>query len=313
MKWYVIVALLFAAAVVSVAGVWIYTSYNTFPGKAMPGGTFTVNGQERQIPNLPHKRYGTKQEARMDRPVPMLSEDTLVALDELIAKTFPLMDDTGVNWWCTGGSLISAVLWDTPMCYDDDVDISIRFRDKDKLWTPEFFAKAEEAGLEAFVMRGVTRSWAPTKEMSALRLRKKGTRYPTVDVFFLDWDEDQQKWAHVNGWKGDKVYYDKKTEVWDKEWLYPLQKKEINGVQWSLPAQPDNMLDKHYGPEWKTTIKSPSPLFKSHQFAFLISNAFGAWKTLSAKNHAIPPTPQESSPEQPTPETAPQQQPLVAT
>lgn len=274
--------ILFCVFVLAMAGIWIYKSYATFPLYLKPGATYQVKGETRMIPKLPHKRYGSSQEASLDRSVPVLSEEDLAALDEVVGKAIPLLNESGVTYWFTGGSLISAMLWGHPMCYDDDADIHVLFSEKDTLWTPDFMRRAAEKDLEVFVMRGVKRDYAPTREMSALRLRRKNTYHPVVDIFFMDWDEEQTRWAHVNGWREDRVYFDHQTEVWEKEWLFPLQQKTMtNGQVWTIPAQPAQMLDKHYGPEWQTTIKSPSPLLKSHKWAFWISHTFGAWKVLT--------------------------------
>ena len=289
MSWWLIGFLVLSVTIVVAALLsWIIMSYQTFPKYETPGTTYQVGEETRTIPGLPHKRYGTKEEALLTRPVPLLAEADMLALDALIVSTLALMDQTNIPYWVTGGSLIAAMLWGYPMCYDDDADLSVLLRDKSKLWTPEFIQAAQEMGLEVFVMRGVKRDYAPTKDMSALRLRKKGTYHPVVDLFFLDWDEQQERWAHVNGWNGEAVYFDQTTEVWEKDWLFPLQRKPMNnGQQWPIPAQPEKMLDKHYGPEWSKFIKSPSPLFKTHKWAFWISHNFSAWKVLTPEHPGI--------------------------
>lgn len=271
----------FGLFVLSMVVVWMTTSYNTFPRQVLPGDYFKVGENEYRIPLLPHKTFQSGELSSVTKPIPVLSETMLLELRHLVESTFSVMNEMEVPFWVTGGTLISAILWGYMMPYDDDADISILFRDKDKLWNEDFFDKCRENQLEVFVMKGVTKDYAPTKEMSALRVRKTGTYGPVVDIFFLDWDEEQNRWAHVNGWNNGTVYYDHKNEVWEEDWLLPLQNKEVDGMIWPIPAKPENMLTKHYGNEWKTVIKSPSPLFKSHQWAFWVSNTFGAWKVLN--------------------------------
>lgn len=312
--WFIIPLLLIVALFLGGVISWIIKSKQTFPRRLMPGETYKVDGQIHRVPYLPHKIYQSKQEPRIDRPVPCLSDENLVGLRKLMIGSFSVLDDMKLPYWVTGGTLLGQQLWGHQMCYDDDIDVSLLFRHKNLIWHPDFFQKLDEQNLEAFVLRGVNRDWAPTRVMSALRIRKKGTEGPVMDLFFLDWDPAQKKWAHVNGWKknaqGDEeVYYDQTTEVWEKEWLFPLQRVESDGFTWSIPHEPRLMLDKHYGPEWSTMIKSPKALLRSHEWAFWISNRFSAWKILSAEDHGIPDfngeprvLPQEEDPQEEEPQ-----------
>lgn len=264
--------------------IWITMSYKTFPIEAPPGGTFKIGEEVYTIPKLPHKRYGTNQVANYTRPVPVVPPETLKQLVDLTRDLFDVMRSTKVPFWATGGTAIGAVLWKSIMCYDDDVDISILFSDKNKLWTTDFIQKLAQKDMEIIVMRGVTRDYAPTREMSSLRVRRKNTDYPVIDIFFLDWDAVAQKWAHVDGWNKDQVWFDKKTEVWDKDWMFPLREVEMNGIKTPVPNKVEKCLDKHYGPEWKTVVKSPSPMFKSHRWVHKFTNFFPVWKVLTVKN-----------------------------
>lgn len=237
-----------------------------------------------QIPKLPHKTYKSLEKATLDRPVPLLSEQTLLDLRQLIEETFAVLRAQNIAFWVTGGTLISAELWGHLMPFDDDADISLLFSDKDQLWCPETFAAFQKAGLECFVLKGVTRTYAPTREASAVRVRRQGTHFPVVDIFFLDWDDQQQKWAHVNSWTDNQPVFDQTTEVWEKDWLFPLQEKNVDGMRWPVAAQPQPMLDKHYGPEWKTVIQSPDKYINSHKYAHWITDWLQVWVTLTPEH-----------------------------
>jgi hypothetical protein len=263
---------------------WVYGSYDTFPNRLTPGQEYTVGGRNYKVPNLPSTVYQTNLKPSINRSIPMLSRKSLIDLRKLIIDTFATLDDMDVKWWVTGGSLISAVLWKHLMPFDDDADVSILFREKDKLWQPKFFEKLNERGLECFILRGVKRSTALTHEGAALRTRRKGTTFPVVDIFFLDWDEKQERWAHVMSWINDKPKFDTKNEVWKEDWLFPLQRVVIDDMEWNIPAKPELMLDKHYGPEWKTVIKSPQPLIRSHTWVFKFTNLVSAWKVLTPED-----------------------------
>lgn len=274
--WWIIPLTIFLILAVIVFVTWLWMSFSNFPKKVYPGETYQVGDRTYQIPHLPHMVYGSTEKPNIHKPVPMLAEDTLKDLRELIINSFGALKECKVEFWVTGGTLISAMLWKHLMCYDDDCDVSVDWKYREYLWSPEFASFMDKKGLEVFFLRGSSLNMA-TREGAAVRIRKKGTYVPTVDIFFTKEREDGS-YAKVNTWYGDKLTF-AKNEVWEnKEWIYPIQTHLIDDMEWPLPAKAKAMLDTQYGDEWSTTIKSPNPLTNSHKWAFWISNTFFAWR-----------------------------------
>ena len=256
---------------------WVLVSYSNFPHQIKPGGKYVIDDRTYTVPHLPHKVYNSNQVADIERPIPMLDKDTLRQLRHLISDTFDTLDEANVEFWATGGTLISAVLWKSLMCYDDDCDIAAKWEDREYLWSPEFAKLLSLRGLETFYLRGASLKYA-TREMAAVRIRRKNTTVPTLDLFFVQEREDGT-WAKVNTWNNGHTTHNP-AEVWEsKDWIYPLQRINVDGMSWPVPNQATRMLDKQYGPEWNKFIKSPKPLTNSHLWAFWISNGAGAWRT----------------------------------
>lgn len=261
---------------VSMYVVWIVMSYENFPHQIKPGGTYVNDGRTYEIPNLPHMVYGTEQEPSMDRPVPVLDLTLLKDLRQLIIDSFDTLRQAGVEFWVTGGSLISAVLWKSLMCYDDDCDIATRWENREYLWSPEFAKLLDMAGLETFYLRGASLEFA-TREMGAVRVRRKGTVIPTLDIFFVKEREDGT-WSKVNTWNNGTLTFNP-GEVWDDEsWLFPIQEVDVDGMKWPVGNKPREMLDRQYGQGWDKFIKSPKALTNSHKWAFWFTNHAGAWR-----------------------------------
>jgi len=278
--YWLIPCVLFGLFLVSMYVVWILTSHSNFPHLVMPGGRYEIDGRWYSVPRLPHKTYGSAQEPRLDRPVPMLHHDALRDLRALIADAFAVLDEARVEFWVTGGTLISAVLWKSLMCYDDDCDVAVSWEDREYLWSPEFASMLASRDLETFYLRGASLTFA-TREMAAVRVRRRGTITPTLDIFFVREMEDG-RWGKVNTWSRtgdvDSVTYSE-SEVWDgREWVFPLTRLTVDGMTWPVPAMARAMLDKQYGEDWIRYIQSPNPLTNSHWWAFWISNAAGAWR-----------------------------------
>jgi hypothetical protein len=275
------IVLFFVLLIMGVLFSWIYISYQTFPHFKKPGDRYIIAGREYHIPHLPHKTFGSYEKARLNRPVPMLSAQMLRDLRELVNKSVTALDDASVVYWVTGGTLLSAVKWGHLMCYDDDADVSVRWEDREYIWSDKFATLLSLHGLEVFYLRGCDTHFA-TREGSVVRVRLRGHIVPTLDIFVTK--RVGNKWAKVNTWSGDALTYEA-TETWDADWLFPLQYVEIDGMRWSLPHRPERMLDQQYSPQWRTEIQSPRFLTKSHVWIFWISNKLGVWRTATLKSY----------------------------
>jgi hypothetical protein len=280
-QWIIFIPLiLIGLFLISMVIIWIVTSLLNFPDHIQPGGSYIVDGRHYNVPLLPHKRYGSPQEARLDRPVPMLAKATLKDLRALIVDTTTTLKEAGVDYWATGGTLISAVLWHQLMSYDDDADFGVSWKDREYLWSPEFATLLDQHGLETFYLKGASLRVVNSifqKEGCSLRIRRKGTIYPTADIFFVK-ERPDGSWAKVNTWNGDKVTYNT-PEIWPSaDWLFPLQEVAVDGMTWSIARRPELMLDQQYGPEWNQFINSPCPFTNSHRWIFWISNRLGLWR-----------------------------------
>lgn len=275
--WWLLPTCIVSVFLISMVAVWIYVSFHTFPHTLHPGQSYIVDGRNYHVPHLPHKEYGSKNQPTLDTPIPMLKHQMLIDLRTLILTAFDMLQRAHVTFWVTGGTLISAALWHQLMPYDDDVDIAVNWIDREYVWSPEFGSMADQAGLETFFLRCASLQSA-TREGSVVRLRRKGTIVPTMDIFFVREKEDGT-YAKVNTWSSQGSLTYEPRETWHKEWLYPLQTLPVDGMTWPVAHAYPEMLTLQYGPHWSTLIQSPNPLTKSHAWAFWISNQAGAWIT----------------------------------
>ena len=268
---------LFLAALVVAGVAWVVVSYNTFPNKIMPGEFYDLDDKTYQVPSLPHMQYNSSQEPSMDREIPMLDKTMLRDLRSLMKDSFTVFREAGLDFWATGGTLISAMLWAPGlMPYDDDIDVAVDYAKRDYTWSPEFATLLAKKGLETFFLRGASLNFA-TREGAALRVRRKGTYVPTLDLFYVREREDGS-WSKVNTWYGDNCTYSS-VEVWPtKDWLFPLREIDMGDFKMPIGNEPEKMLDAQYGPDWKRYIKSPNPMTRSHRFAFMLTNFFSAWR-----------------------------------
>lgn len=250
-------------------------TFDTSGDKLLPGGTYKVGATTYPIPNLPHKILGTEQKASLTRALPKLPDAYLVRLKELGTKAFQLLREAQVPFWVTGGTLFSAQVWHHFMPFDDDIDVSVLWEDRDYLWGPNFAKLAQLSGLEVVALRGSSLSLA-SREGGGIRLRFPGEYTPMMDIFFTK-QIDSNHYAKIDSWVGDSVHANSK-EIWKKDWLFPLHDVQIDGVLWTIPHQPEEMLKKQYGPQCLESIQSPSALVKTHKWITYFTNLVGAWR-----------------------------------
>lgn len=273
--WAWLLLITFLGVIITTAILWAKISYDTFPNTVKPGEEYEIDGKTYRVPNLPHKRYGSKEVAKLDSTVPMLDKKFLTNLRTFVIDIFDLLRESQTEFWVTGGTLLSAEMWGHLMCYDDDCDISVHWKDREYLWSDEFSTLAALRGFETFYLPFASLKKA-TREGACMRLRRKDTQIPTIDIFFSTPMEDGS-FAKVNTWNGGRITVEKR-ETWPSpDWIYPIQEKDIDGMKWSMPNQPQKMLKQQYGEDWNTTIQSPAPMTKSHKFAFMITNFFHVW------------------------------------
>ncbi len=266
---------LFFLLIVVVLFVWIGISYDTFPKKIKPGSDYRLKGQRVRVPFLPHKTYKTSQTSHTGRAVPMLPIKHLEAIYDLTRDTLNCLERAQVEVYLTGGTLISATLWKSFMVMDDDIDMAVDWKYREYLFSSEFATIAHHFGLEAFYLRGSSTSFA-TKEGAAVRLRKKGTWTPTVDLFFHRNVDGRIKTVH--SWYSNGVHYYPDRLSWKPETIFPLRQGNIMDISVPVPHDSEQFLTQQYGEEWSTVIKSPQPLTMSHTFAFLLTNVTQSWR-----------------------------------
>lgn len=223
-----------------------------------PGDTYKVGERTYQIPNLPLNN-GTNQ-------VNIVKEEFMIKQRELFIKVTQLFRDVDIDVWPSGGTLLGFVRHKTFICWDDDIDLHTHVKHKEYLFSPEFSQKAWDlAKLEVIFLMGFNANTA-TKEGAAVRLRLPNTDLPICDVFFVTPNEQGQL-CKIDSWRNSTNYSLSTKEVWEPEWLDPLEDVMIDDMPCLMPRNPKAILEKQYGPTCLTTMSSRSQWI-SHQTPF---------------------------------------------
>ena len=287
--WPLVLLLVLTGVVLGLVGWWYHVSHRHYTGPWLrPGGTYQ-SGQRTLVfdPQL-----------KLESPTRALSPEFLAAMEVLLQRTHTALQALQVPYWITGGTLLGWVRHQHFIPVDDDIDVSVPWDYKDYLFSPSFAEALRPWQLEVLVLRGVgSIEWA-TKEGAAVRLRAVDTTTPVLDIFFTQ--EVGSTFVKVDAWRGENVTLSQR-EIWQSDWLLPLQIQTHGPLTASVPHQPLELLKQQYGPRALTEMRPRSPWI-SHQFPFeALSWVWGhprgpqrSCPSLEAEWHAVPSAPDAS-------------------
>jgi hypothetical protein len=244
--------------------IWYSMAHDNFDRRIRAGEMYEFGGKKYQMPNLPirGKAYLLKEEYMM-RQRKLLQEMT-VALDTLLGED---------EWWVSGGTLLGFTRQGTMLPFDDDLDIHTKWKYRHYLFSKKFGSDLEQFGMQAIYLTGQNLHKA-LREGAAVRIRFKGDDVPVADIFFCK--QQGQKWIKTDGWNGSNVTFSK-SEIWDEELLFPVQKTDIDGFpNINMPSQPVNVCKTQYGDKVMDEIFVRNILF-SHKYPFRMFRAM--WVT----------------------------------
>lgn len=199
----------------------------------------------------------------------LLSHDFRKTQRELLITVFAIAEKANINIWLSGGTLLGFIRHGTIMPWDDDIDVHTSFDNLYYLFGSEFQSVCDSMNCEAIKLKLFTHSYA-TRISAGIRIRFKNSTLPCCDVFFTHTNNKQVK--KVDGWSTTKIVYNEK-EQFSIDDIYPLQKKQIDGINVVIPHHPMNVLQNQYGASVMDKIYITSP-FMSHAVPFNFSYAW---------------------------------------
>lgn len=229
----------FVLVLAIVVAVWAHQAASAYSAHVRkPGEVYRIGEREYRAPEVPI----------LGATPYNLKEPFLVKLRELYQKTSEFLDQEGLEWWVTGGTLIGFLLHGAVSSpSDDDVDLGTHVSNREKLDTPEFAARARKAGVETRFLFFYSRRHA-TKESAACRFSLRGHRTPVLDVFFYS-EAPRGRFAKIDTWTNYRDFQFSTREIYDRDLMFPLQRRTIDDLTVPMPAQPEKVLQHQYGPK----------------------------------------------------------------
>jgi hypothetical protein len=255
---------IFTLLILTVVGLliaWsVITNQHYTTCKLAPGDVYTVDGQEYAMPNIPI----VKGQARL------LKEKFMMKMRKLLTVSTGMLDEMDIEYWLSGGTLLGFERHDTFEPWDDDIDVHVMLKHRDRMFTVAFAQECEKYGLEAIYFMGASSTMA-TKEGSAVRLRALGQTTPVMDVFFEgEVDTDSSRIAKIDTWYNGHNTFSTKEE-WPKDWIFPLETRQIDGFSLKFPKEAIKCLKRQYGDNVMNEIIARPPIIAHNVVYELLS------------------------------------------
>ena len=160
-----------------------------------------------------------------------------------------ILVDFNVSYWSSAGTLLGAVRHKGIIPIDDDVDISISYKDIDIILSSDFKKALKKKGYFVKIHKEQTSfDWIKINSK-----KKVDGRISSIDIFpvYMEKDHTGKLRTHFESsfpedlWPNDFLYLDE---------LLPLKQVKFGSGVIFIPNKPKKHLDRLYGKSWKNTM-----------------------------------------------------------
>jgi hypothetical protein len=246
--------------------IWFVVSQKMYTGSVHPGDIYKIGDTSYRVPDLVLKGSGR-----------FLQESYLLKQRNLLKNVSKAFRRLKIKHWVSGGTLLGFTRHGTFIPWDDDCDIHTIFENRKYMYSQQFTEDLKAFNLEPIYLVGSSADIA-TREGAAVRVRKISSTVPICDVFFVE-ECEREVYKKVDAWKGLHLKFSRK-EIWNKDQIFPLKHKNVDGLNLVFPNKPVEVLQQQYGKKVMEEMHARHVLF-SHLYPF--SQLPFLWKTKKMK------------------------------
>jgi phosphorylcholine metabolism protein LicD len=164
----------------------------------------------------------------------ILNPDESYNLYKLLYEVIKLFDQNNIQYWACGGTFLGAIRCKGIIKWDDDLDLCVLYKDKEKL--KQIIEKDDRFFFDS----------KPSNLVD--KIYYKTGKYPFVDIFFMVSENDGSQIVY-------KCASSRAKDTWTNEYyleseINPLKKVKFGSMEISIPNQYKRYFLATYGENW---------------------------------------------------------------
>ena len=164
----------------------------------------------------------------------ILSDDDSFNLYKLLHEVVRLFERNNITYWATCGTLLGAIRCKGIIKWDDDIDLCVLYKDKEKL--KQIIEPDERFIFDSKIDNLVDKIYYKTG------------KYPFIDIFFMVPELEDNKIIY-------KYESKRARDLWTNEFylekeLVPLKKTKFGAMEIAIPNQYERFFLANFGENW---------------------------------------------------------------
>jgi|688.fasta_scaffold218101_2 phosphorylcholine metabolism protein LicD len=163
----------------------------------------------------------------------ILSPDDSFNLYKLLYKVTLLMEQNNIVYWATGGTFLGAIRSQGIIKWDDDIDLCVLFKDREKL--KNITDKENDIYLDL-------------NSNLVNKIKYKNKNYPFIDIFFMNQEISDGETVYKCSLQKARESW--KNEVYLEREIHPLKKSKFGAMEIYIPNEYERYFISTYGNDW---------------------------------------------------------------
>jgi phosphorylcholine metabolism protein LicD len=163
----------------------------------------------------------------------ILSETDSYNLYKLLHRVVRILEKNNITYWASGGTFLGAIRSKGIIKWDDDIDLCVLLKDRDKL--KKIIDQENDIYLDL-------------RDKIVNKIKYKTGEYAYVDIFFMVPEIENGQTVYKCALKGARNIW--KNEVYLEKELVPLKKTKFGAMEISIPNEYMRYFLSSFGKNW---------------------------------------------------------------
>jgi len=163
----------------------------------------------------------------------ILSEKNSYNLYKLLYRVVRILEKNNITYWASGGTFLGAIRSKGIIKWDDDLDLCVLYKDRDRL--KNVIDKENDIYLDL-------------DSSLVNKIKYKTESYPFIDIFFMVPESENGETVYKCALKDARNEW--KNEVYLEKELIPLKKTKFGAMEIAIPNEYMRYFLSNFGKNW---------------------------------------------------------------